>query len=298
MSHPEQQYLDLLSDILANGDKRIDRTGVGTLAVFGRSARFDVSNGHAPILTTKRVYWKTSVKEMLWFLTGDTNIQSLLKENVRIWTDWPLARYRREIEPTISQSEFEQRIIGDDDFAAKWGSIGPSYGKQWRSWEGPDGQTYDQVAEVVRLLKESPTSRRILFHGWNVPDLSKMALPPCHLLYQYSVTSDGRLSCVLFQRSVDVLLGLPFNWTGAYALLLMLAQQADLQPGELVWMGGDTHLYLNHLDQARLQMERSPRPWPTMRLARKAASIDDYKIEDFVVDGYDPHPPIAADVAV
>lgn len=298
MSHPEQQYLDLLSDILANGDKRIDRTGVGTLAVFGRSARFDVSNGHAPILTTKRVYWKTSVKEMLWFLTGDTNIQSLLKENVRIWTDWPLARYRREIEPTISQSEFEQRIIGDDDFAAKWGSIGPSYGKQWRSWEGPDGQSYDQVAEVVRLLKESPTSRRILFHGWNVPDLSKMALPPCHLLYQYSVTSDGRLSCVLFQRSVDVLLGLPFNWIGTYALLLMLAQQADLQPGELVWMGGDTHLYLNHLDQARLQMERSPRPWPTMRLARKAASIDDYKIEDFVVDGYDPHPPIAADVAV
>ena len=298
MQHPETQYLDLMNDILTHGDKRVDRTGIGTLSVFGRTMRFDVSGGIAPILTTKRVYWKTSVKEMLWFLTGQTNIQSLLKENVRIWTDWPLARYRREMETDISQKDFEKRILEDDDFALKWGDLGPVYGSQWRRWEGPDGKTYDQIAEVVRLLKESPTSRRILFHGWNVPYLSEMALPPCHLLYQYYVTSEGKLCCLLLQRSVDVLLGLPFNLCGCYALLLMLAQQADLEPGEIIWTGGDTHLYLNHLEQAREQLTRSPRPWPTMRLARKAASIDDYRIEDFIVEGYDPHAAIHADVAV
>jgi thymidylate synthase len=260
--------------------------------------RFDLSDGTAPIFTTKRVYWKTAIKEMLWFLTGDTNIQPLLKENVQIWSDWPLAAYRRETGEDISQDDFEARVVSDDAFAEKWGDLGPVYGKQWRRWLGADGREHDQIAGLIQALRETPASRRMLFHGWNVAEVGEMALPPCHMVYQYHVTSDGRLNCLLFQRSVDLLLGMPFNCVGATALQLMLAQQAGLTPGELVWVGGDTHLYLNHLDQAREQMSRDPRPFPKMRLTRQAASIDDYKIEDFEVEGYDPHPPIAADVAV
>lgn len=298
MRHPEHQYLDLLDQVMERGDERKDRTGVGTRSLFGSMLRFDLSDGTAPIFTTKRVYWKTAIKEMLWFLTGDTNIQPLLKENVRIWSDWPLAAYRRETGEEISQDDFEARVVGDDAFAEKWGDLGPVYGKQWRRWLGADGREHDQIAGLIQALRETPASRRMLFHGWNVAEVGEMALPPCHMVYQYHVTSDGRLNCLLFQRSVDLLLGMPFNCVGATALQLMLAQQAGLTPGELVWVGGDTHLYLNHLDQAREQMSRDPRPFPKMRLTRQAASIDDYKIEDFEVEGYDPHPPIAADVAV
>ncbi len=294
--HPEYQYLDLLNTVLAKGDRRIDRTGIGTLSIFGAMARFDVS-GTVPILTTKRVYWKTAVKEMLWFLTGKTNIQDLVKENVRIWTDWPLARYRKETGEEISQEVFEQRIVYDNAFAAQWGDLGPVYGKQWRRWQGPDGREYDQIVGVIHALKNNPSSRRILFHGWNVAEIDQMALPPCHMVYQFHVAR-GRLSCLLFQRSVDVLLGNPFNWTGAVALQAMIAQQCDLELGEFIWVGGDVHLYLNHLDQARLQLTREPRPFPRLILKKRAASIDDYRIEDFAVEGYDPHPPIAADVAV
>lgn len=298
MRHPEFQYLDLLEYVLERGDERIDRTGVGTRSVFGAMVRFDLMDGTAPILTTKRVYWKTAVKEMLWFLTGGTNIQPLIRENVRIWTDWPLATYRRETSENISQEEFERRILDDDAFAARWGELGPVYGKQWRRWLGADGREHDQIAELVRTLRENPASRRMLFHGWNVAELGSMALPPCHMVYQYHVTSDGRLNCLLFQRSVDLLLGAAFNYVGATALQLMLAQQADLCPGELIWVGGDVHLYLNHLDQAREQLTREPRPFPRMRLTRHAASIDDYRIEDFEVEGYSPHSAIKADVAV
>lgn len=296
--HPEYQYLDLLSDVLERGDERLDRTGVGTRSIFGAMARFDLSDGTAPILTTKRVFWKTAVKEMLWFLTGGTNIQPLLRENVRIWTDWPLAHYRRETGEALSQDEFEQRIVGDDAFAARWGELGPVYGKQWRRWLGADGREHDQIADLVATLKANPASRRMLFHGWNVAELGAMALPPCHMVYQYHVTSDGRLNCLLFQRSVDLLLGAAFNYVGATALQLMLAQQAGLRPGEFVWVGGDVHLYLNHLEQAREQLKREPRPFPTMRLTRRAASIDDYRIADFEVGGYSPHAAIKADVAV
>ena len=296
--HPEFQYLDLLSDVLERGDERLDRTGVGTRSLFGAMVRFDLSDGTAPILTTKRVYWKTAVKEMLWFLTGGTNIQPLLRENVRIWTDWPLAHYRRETGETISQDEFEQRVVEDDAFAARWGELGPVYGKQWRRWLGADGREHDQIAALVEALRTNPTSRRMLFHGWNVPELGAMALPPCHMVYQYHVTSDGRLNCLLFQRSVDLLLGAPFNFVGAAALQLMLAQQADLRPGELIWVGGDVHLYLNHLGQAREQVSREPRPFPTMRLTRRAATIDEYRIDDFDVSSYAPHAAIKADVAV
>jgi thymidylate synthase len=298
MRHPEQQYLDLMEDILARGDRRVDRTGVGTLSLFGAMMRFDLSDGTVPILTTKRVYWKLAVKEMLWFLTGGTNIQPLLKEKVTIWTDWPLATYRRETGEAISQKEFEQRMVEDDTFAARWGELGPVYGKQWRRWLGPDGREHDQIAALIKGLRETPASRRLLFHAWNVPDLGGMALPPCHMVYQYHVTSDGRLNGLMYQRSCDVLLGLPFNLTGAVALQAMLAQQAGLRLGEFVWMGGDVHLYLNHLDAAREQLSRTPRPLPRLTLTPRADSIDAYRIEDFVVEGYDPHPPIKADVAV
>ena len=298
MRHPEYQYLDLMEQVLERGDERIDRTGVGTRSIFGALLRFDLSDGTVPILTTKRVYWKTAVKEMLWFLTGGTNIRELLQDNVRIWTDWPLASYRKETGEVISQEAFERRILEDDAFAKRWGELGPVYGKQWRRWLGPDGREHDQIAELVRTLRDNPTSRRMLFHGWNVAELGEMALPPCHMVYQYHVTSDGKLNCLLLQRSVDLLLGGPFNFIGATALQLMLAQQAGLRPGEFVWVGGDVHLYRNHLDQAREQLTREPRPFPQMSLSRQAASIDDYCIEDFEVTGYSPHDAIKASVAV
>lgn len=298
MTSPEHQYLAMLQRILAHGDPRVDRTGVGTQSVFGELVRADLSGGQVPILTTKRVYWKTAVKEMLWFLTGGTNIRELLQANVRIWTDWPLQRYRQQVDATITQEAFEQRVLGDEAFARQWGELGPVYGKQWRRWLGADGREYDQIGGVIDALKHNPASRRILFHGWNVPEIGGMALPPCHLLYQYHVSSTGRLSCVLYQRSADVLLGVPFNLVGAVALQAMLAQQAGLELGEFVWMGGDVHLYRNHVDQAREQLSREPRPLPTLRLLRKPDSIDGYTIDDFDVQGYDPHPPIKADVAV
>ena len=296
MRHPEHQYLDLLSQVLEKGDRRIDRTGVGTLSVLGAMARFDVGS-YAPILTTKRIFWKTAVKEMLWFLTGNTNIQPLLRENVRIWTDWPLARYRKASGQNISQTDFEKRIVEDDRFAAAWGELGPVYGKQWRRWQGPDGREYDQIASLIGAITTNPTSRRLLFHAWNVADIDDMAPPPCHMVYQYHVR-DGRLSCLLFQRSVDLLLGCGFNWVGAVALQAMIAQQCGLGMGEFVWVGGDVHLYLNHLDQAREQLQREPRPFPRLILKRRAAIIDDYRIEDFEIEGYDPHAHIKADVAV
>jgi len=298
MRHPEYQYLDLLEQVLERGDERKDRTGVGTRSIFGSMVRFDLSDGTMPILTTKRVYWKTAIKEMLWFLTGKTNIQDLLRENVKIWSDWPLAKYRAETGDEISQADFEQRVLDDDAFAQRWGDLGPVYGKQWRRWRGADGQDYDQIADLIETLRHNPASRRMLFHGWNVAELDSMALPPCHMVYQYHVTSDGRLNCLLFQRSVDLLLGAAFNYVGAAALQLMLAQQAGLRPGELVWVGGDTHLYLNHIDQARLQIAREPRPLPKVSLSRKPESIDGYRIEDFQVEGYAPHDAIKADVAV
>lgn len=294
----EQAYLDLLARVLERGDERIDRTGVGTRALFGELLRFDLSAGEVPILTTKRVYWKTSVKEMLWFMTGGTNIRELLEQNVRIWTDWPLDKYRKAVEPGISQQEFEARILADDAFAAQWGDLGPVYGKQWRRWLGADGREHDQIATLIETLRTNPASRRMLFHAWNVGELGEMALPPCHMVYQFHVDSKRRLNCLLLQRSCDLFLGAPFNFTGAAALLHMLADQADLTPGELVWVGGDVHLYANHLDQVREQIARAPRPLPKMRLLRRPDTIDGYRIEDFEVTGYDPHPPIAADVAV
>lgn len=298
MRHPEYQYLDLMEHVVRHGDRRIDRTGVGTLSVFGSMARFDLSQGHVPILTTKRVHWKLAVKEMLWFLRGETNIQSLLRDKVRIWTDWPLAKYRKASGEDVSQEEFERRVVEDDAFAERWGDLGPVYGKQWRRWVGADGVEHDQIGTLIKTLRENPSSRRMLFHAWNVSDLGSMALPPCHMVYQFHVSQDRKLSCLMFQRSCDLLLGAPFNWTGAVALQLMIAQQVGLEPGDFVWMAGDVHLYLNHLEQAREQMSREPREAPRMTLRRQPDSIDGYRIDDFEVAGYAPHPAISAEVAV
>ncbi|NTA37607.1 thymidylate synthase [Agrobacterium salinitolerans] len=316
--HPEYQYLNLIEHLLEKGDRRIDRTGVGTLSTFGAMMRFDLSDGTFPVYTTKRVYWKTAVKEMLWFLTGQTNIQSLLRENVNIWTDWPLDKYRKATGEDISQKDFEAKILADDDFAAKWGDLGPVYGKQWRRWLA-NGVEYDQVATLIETLRTNPASRRMLFHAWNVAELDQMALAPCHMTYQFYVSEmgegaigntdpsaltdanagkRGKLSLLVGQRSCDVGLGNPFNVTQEAALLHMIAQQVDMVPGELIWVGGDVHLYLNHLDLARTILSREPRPFPKLRLKRRPASIDDYTIDDFEVTGYDPHPAIEAPVAV
>jgi thymidylate synthase len=309
MRHPEYQYLNLIERIITTGDRRIDRTGVGTLSVFGATMRFDLSNGSFPVLTTKRVFWKTAVKEMLWFLTGQTNIQSLLKENVKIWTDWPLDKYRKSTGDQISQEDFEARILADDSFAATWGDLGPVYGKQWRRWLDSEGKEHDQIATVIETLKTNPSSRRIIFHAWNVPELDQMALPPCHMVYQFHVSgleeakaSNGqikpKLSMLNMQRSVDSLLGLPFNLAQQAALLHMVASQVGMTPSELVWFGGDVHLYLNHIEAAQTLLEREPTPFPRLKLLNIPSSIDGYKIEDFEVTGYDPHPAISAPVAV
>ncbi|MGO8489800.1 thymidylate synthase [Rhizobium ruizarguesonis] len=303
LRHPEHQYLDIMANLLAAGDRRIDRTREGTLSMFGAMMRFDLSDGQFPLLTTKKVFWKTAVKEMLWFLTGDTNIQALLRENVKIWTDWPLAKYRQETGRTISQEEFETLILADDEFAMRWGDLGPVYGKQWRKWVAADGVEHDQIAGVIDTLKRNPTSRRMLFHAWNVGELDRMALHPCHMTYQFHVTGlegDARpkLSMMVNQRSCDIFLGAPFNICQQAALLAMIAQQVDMDRGELVWVGGDTHLYLNHLNQAREQLSREPFPFPKLNLSRSPSSIDGYKIEDFQVTGYQSHERIDAPVAV
>ena len=304
MRHPEEQYLDIIRHLLENGDRRIDRTGVGTLSMFGAMMRFDLSKGDFPVFTTKKVYWKTAVKEMLWFLIGQTNVQSLLRENIRIWTDWPLARFNRETGEDLSQDDFEARILEDDAFAAQWGDLGPIYGKQWRRWLDADGREHDQVATVIETLKTNPSSRRMLFHAWNVAELDRMALHPCHMTYQFHVAGlddpgrRPRLSLMVTQRSCDILLGAPFNICQEAALLAMVAGVVDMEPAELVWCGGDVHLYLNHVEQAREQISRTPYPFPKLALARTPASIDDYRIDDFTVTGYVSHDRIEAPVAV
>lgn len=294
--HPEGQYLALLRALLDDGVVRGDRTGTGTRALFGYQMRFDQSLGF-PLLTTKRVFFRAAIHELLWFLSGDTNIRPLLANDVHIWSEWPLARYNAETGETLAKADFERRVLEDDEFAHTWGDLGPVYGKQWRRWQDARGNEVDQIAQLVEDIQLRPESRRLLFTGWNVGELADMALPPCHMTYQYFV-ADGRLSCQLYQRSADTLLGLPWNIAEASLLLHMLAQQCHLVPGELVWTGGDVHLYLNHEKQARKQLRRQPRRLPTLSIRRRPDSIFDYRYDDFVVDGYDPHPHIPAPVSV
>ena len=305
--HYEQQYLDLMQRIWTMGDERVDRTGVGTRSVFGTSLRFDLSGGQVPLLTTKRVFWKTATREFLWFLTGDTNIRTLCAQGVEIWTDWPHARYVRETGDAIDRAAFSRRIVEDGAFAARWGDLGPVYGKQWVDWPvfDPVGEGLfrqrdrgvNQVADLVQSLRTNPGSRRHIVEGWNVAQLDAMALPPCHKTYQFHVAG-GRLSGVLYQRSCDVALGLPFNLWGAALFIHMLAQQCDLVPGELVWMGGDTHLYLNHAELVEAQLARTPQGAPTLAITRRPDSIFGYAIDDSNVQDYHPQGHLSAPVAV
>ena len=263
-----RQYHELTERILADGAEKRDRTGVGTLSVFGHQLRFDLDAGF-PLLTTKKVHLKSIVYELLWFLRGDTNIQYLKQHGVSIWDEW----------------------------ADERGELGPVYGQQWRSWPAADGRTIDQIGHVVESIRKNPDSRRLIVTAWNPAEVEKMALPPCHCLFQFYVAG-GRLSCQLYQRSADVFLGVPFN-IASYALLtLMVAQVTDLRPAEFIHTLGDAHLYLNHLEQARLQLSRAPRALPKMRINPAVKDLFAFRYEDFSLEGYDPHPHIKAEVAV
>lgn len=263
-----KQYLDLMKDILETGASKTDRTGTGTLSVFGRQLRFDLSAGF-PLVTTKKLHTRSIFIELLWFLKGDTNIKYLHDHGVTIWDEW----------------------------ADENGDLGPVYGHQWRSWPTPNGQTIDQITNVLNQIKQKPDSRRHIVSAWNPAEVDKMALPPCHAMFQFYV-ADGKLSCQLYQRSADYFLGVPFN-IASYALLThMFAQQCDLEPGDFVWTGGDVHLYTNHLEQARLQLSREPYPLPALNIKRKPASIFEYQYEDFEILNYQAHPTIKAPIAV
>jgi thymidylate synthase len=262
------QYLDLLRLVLERGKTKSDRTGTGTISVFGAQARFDLAAGF-PLLTTKKLHLKSIVHELLWFLRGDTNIQYLKDNGVTIWDEWADAE----------------------------GNLGPVYGAQWRRWQAPDGRAIDQIESVVQQIKRNPDSRRLIVSAWNVAEIDKMKLPPCHALFQFFV-QDGALSCQLYQRSADLFLGVPFNLASYALLTLMVAQVCGLKPGEFIHTFGDLHLYSNHLEQARLQLSREPRPLPRMHLNPGVTSIFDFKYEDFRLEGYDPHPAIKAPIAV
>ncbi|OXS01293.1 thymidylate synthase [Shewanella algae] len=263
-----QQYLDLMQHILDSGTDKSDRTGTGTRSVFGYQMRFDLSKGF-PLVTTKKCHLRSIIHELLWFLKGDTNVAYLRENKVTIWDEW----------------------------ADEAGNLGPVYGAQWRSWPTPDGGHIDQITQVIEQIKSQPDSRRLIVSAWNVSELDKMALAPCHAFFQFYV-ADGKLSCQLYQRSCDVFLGLPFN-IASYALLtMMVAQQCDLELGDFVWTGGDTHLYSNHMEQTALQLSREPKPLPQMKITRNPESIFDYRFEDFELSGYEPHPHIKAPVAI
>ena len=263
-----KQYLDLMQKVLDEGTQKNDRTGTGTVSIFGHQMRFNLQEGF-PLVTTKRCHLRSIIHELLWFLQGDTNVAYLHENNVTIWDEW----------------------------ADENGDLGPVYGKQWRSWPAPDGRHIDQISTVMEQLKNDPDSRRIIVSAWNVGELDKMALAPCHAFFQFYV-ADGKLSCQLYQRSADIFLGVPFN-IASYALLtLMVAQVAGLQPGEFIWTGGDCHLYANHLEQADLQLTREPLPLPSMKLNPEVKDLFDFRFEDFELVGYEAHPHIKAPVAV
>lgn len=304
-----KQYLELLEDIKKNGHKKEDRTGVGTISVFGRQLRFDLSQGF-PAITTKKLFMRGIIHELIWFLQGSTNIKYLVDNDVHIWDEWPYKAYLmgqgKGVPDTNSEEwkegiqQFTDQIKSSDEFAKKHGELGPVYGYQWRNWPTPDGRHIDQISKVIETLKTNPDSRRIIVSAWNVADIDEMAkagLPPCHALFQFYVL-DGKLSCQLYQRSADTFLGVPFN-IASYALLtLMIAQVTGLQPGEFVHTFGDVHIYLNHLEQVDLQLSRKPKKLPTMKLNPKVKSIFDFKIDDFNLENYDPYPAIYAPIAV
>jgi thymidylate synthase len=304
-----RQYLDLLEDIKKNGVRKTNRTGTDQIGVFGRQIRFDLSQGF-PAMTTKKLFMRGIIHELIWFLKGSTNIKYLVDNDVHIWDEWPYRHYLMEQGKDVPGSdsrewsdgikEFTQQIKTDEKFAAKWGELGPVYGYQWRSWPAPDGRHIDQIARALELIKNNPDSRRIIVSAWNTADIdemSKAGIPPCHLLFQFYV-AEGKLSCQMYQRSADTFLGVPFNIASYSLLTMMMAQVADLKPGDFVHTFGDTHLYVNHLEQADEQLSRQPRDLPTMKINPSVKSIDDFKFEDFELVGYDPHPAIKAPIAV
>ena len=304
-----KQYLDLLEDIKNNGTIKTDRTGTGTKSVFGRQMRFDLSQGF-PAVTTKKLFMRGITHELLWFLKGETNIKYLVDNDVHIWDEWPYRAYLKAQGGAVPDSgseewkvgikEFVARIKEDDTFAAQHGDLGPVYGSQWRKWPGSDGHPIDQIQRAVDDIKNKPDSRRIVVSAWNVAEIDEMAksgLPPCHTIFQFYV-ADGKLSCQLYQRSADTFLGVPFN-IASYALLtMMMAQVTGLKVGEFVHTLGDTHLYLNHLEQVDEQLSRTPKELPTMWINPQVRSIFDFKIEDFRLENYDPYPAIKAPIAV
>jgi len=263
-----KEYTNYLKHILEHGTQKVDRTGIGTISVFGYQMRFPLSKGF-PLVTTKMLHIKSIVHELLWFLSGDTNVRYLQENGVRIWNEW----------------------------ADEQGNLGPVYGKQWRAWQTADGRAVDQISELIRQIKTNPDSRRLIVNAWNVGELDKMALPPCHLLFQFYV-AEGKLSCQLYQRSADSFLGVPFNIASYSLLTCMVAQQCDLEPGDFVWTGGDCHIYSNHLEQVKLQLSRTPYPLPKLHIKRRPLSIFDYQYDDFEITGYEAHPHIKGQVAV
>lgn len=308
-----KQYLDLLRDVQTNGTVKEDRTGTGTKSVFGRQIRFDLSEGF-PAVTTKKLHMKAVVHELIWMLQGATNIQYLVRNDVKIWNEWAYQIYLENMGMSdtlerysdkwkLELDRFVQNIKSDDQFALKWGELGPIYGKQWRRWTGPNGEDIDQINNAIDLIKHDPTSRRIIVSGWNVGEIQELidshdhAPPSCHTLFQFMVI-DGKLSCQLYQRSADLFLGVPFN-IASYALLtMMIAQVTGLKVGEFIHTFGDAHIYLNHMDQVDEQLSREPRPLPTMVINPDIKNINDFTYEDFTLEGYDPHPPIKAQIAV
>jgi len=291
-----KQYHDFLRHILKNGRPKSDRTNTGTISTFGYQMRFDLNEGF-PLVTTKKVHLKSVIHELLWFIKGDTNIQYLTKNGVRIWNEWPFSKYQKSDEyQGEDMKTFIEKINQDDAFAKKWGDLGPVYGKQWRSFDGKDGSV-DQLQNVLDLIENTPNSRRIIINSWNAPLIDDMALPPCHMMIQFYV-NNNRLSAQLYQRSADAFLGVPFN-IASYALLTqMIAHHMNLKLGDFVHTVGDAHIYNNHIEQVKLQLSRNPYPLPTMRINPEKKSIFEMKFEDFKLDNYQHHPHIKGAVSV
>lgn len=289
-----QQYLDLCRHILKNGQERVDRTGTGTISTFGYQMRVNLQEGF-PLLTTKKIVLRIVLGELLWFLTGNTNIQPLVRQKIRIWNEWPYEKFKQsKAFKGESLEEFIERIANDDAFAKKWGNLGPVYGHQWRDFFGTD-----QIKELERSLKEEPFSRRHILCAWNPAQIKEMALPPCHAFVQFYISSDGkRLSCQLYQRSADVFLGVPFNIASYSLLTHMFANVLGLEVGDFVHTFGDVHIYKDHLEQVKLQLERTPRALPRLNIKRHCKSVLEFKEEDFELVGYEPYPAIKAKVSV
>jgi thymidylate synthase len=290
-------YLDLIKEILDNGVDKNDRTGTGTRSIFGYQMRFDLSKGF-PLVTTKELHLKSIIHELIWFIKGDTNIKYLVENKVRIWDDWPFAKYKTSEEyKGETVREFTDKILMDNEFANKWGDLGPEYGRQWRNWRGIDGSVIDQIKDLMHSLKNNPDSRRHLVSAWNPAEVNQMALPPCHCLFQFYI-ANNKLSCQLYQRSADVFLGVPFN-IASYALLThMIAEVLEMEVGHFVHTLGDAHIYHNHFDQCHLQLTREPYPLPKLSFKRKVHALEDYTYDDVIIENYICHPKIKGEVAV